>query len=199
MSRHTRNGALLRYPCSRREAHLRGTIAITPLARAIGKGGFELTLIRRSGRAAIYRQHLLHGNPDHDAYEVILPQVRNTNHNGEPVSPYEGYPLAESWGKKGWTFTSLTKAVEKLERLAQKAPCAGTVSRRNRRKGRQASLVARHNFISQRNHMPVQRGLRLARRGTSIDGSSQGIPIQGSQLVNRPVDLRKQMLQRVRE
>ena len=172
---------------------------MTLLPRIVRTGGFELSQILRNGRVAIYRQHWPGSNPDHDSYEVILPQGRKTNYKGEPVEPYEGYPSAESWGTKGWTFTSLAEAVEKLEKLAQKAPCAGTVSRRNRRKGRQASLVARHNFISQRNHMPVQRGLRLARRGTSIDGSSQGIPIQGSQLVNRPVDLRKQMLQRVRE
>ena len=105
---------------------------MTLLGAAIRKGGFELTLIRRVGRVALYRQHLPGGNPDHDAYEVILPQVRNTNHEGEPVAPYEGYPTAESWGKKGWTFTSLAKAVQKLKKLPQKASRAGTVSRKNR-------------------------------------------------------------------
>ena len=91
---------------------------MTPLQAVIRKGGFELTLIRRIGRVAIYRQHLSGGNPDHDAYEVILTQVRNTNHKGQPVEPYEGYPSAESWGKKGWTFTGLAKAVQKLKQLA---------------------------------------------------------------------------------
>ena len=105
---------------------------MTQLAAVVRKGGFELTMIRRKGRAAIYRQHLPGGNPDHDAYEVILPQMRDTNHEGEPVAPYEGYPTAESWGKKGWTFTSLAKAVQKLKQLPQKASRAGTVSRKNR-------------------------------------------------------------------
>jgi hypothetical protein len=109
---------------------------MTPLPAVIRKAGFKLTLIRRVGRVAIYRQHLPGGNPDHDAYEVILPQVRDTNHKGQPVEPYEGYPSAESWGKKGWTFTGLAKAIEKLTGLAQKASCAGTVSRRNRFDGR---------------------------------------------------------------
>jgi hypothetical protein len=108
---------------------------MTPLPSVIRKAGFELTMIRRVGRVAIYRQHLPGGNPDHDAYEVILPQVRNTNHEGQPVEPYEGYPSAESWGKKGWTFTDLPKAVQKLEKLAGKASCSGTVSRTNRFRG----------------------------------------------------------------
>jgi hypothetical protein len=95
-------------------------------------------MVKRAGRAAVYRQHLPGGNPGHDAYEVILPQVRNSDHKGQPVEPYEGCPAAESWGKKGWTFTSLAKAFQKAQQLAQKASCRGTVSRRNRLDGRQA-------------------------------------------------------------
>lgn len=103
-----------------------------PLSPVIRKAGFELTMIKRVGQVAIYRQHLPGGNPDHDAYEVIVAQVRNTDHKGEAVDPYEGYPAAELWGKKGWTFTSLAKAVQKLQQLAQKASRVGTASRRNR-------------------------------------------------------------------
>jgi hypothetical protein len=114
---------------------------MTPLPPVIRKAGFELRLIRRIGRAAIYRQHLLGGNPDHDAYEVILAQIRTTNHKGEPEEPYEAYPAAESWGKKGWTFTGLAKAVQKLKQLAQKASRAGTVSRKNRLDGRGAIIT----------------------------------------------------------
>jgi hypothetical protein len=109
---------------------------MTPLPAVIRKAGFELTMIRRVGSVAIYRQHLPGGNPDHDAYEVILLQVRNTNHMGQPVEPYEGYPSAESWGKKGGTFTSLPKAVQKLKELARKASRTETVSRKNRLDGR---------------------------------------------------------------
>jgi hypothetical protein len=115
---------------------------MTLLAAVTRKAGFELTMVKRIGRAAIYRQHLPGANPDQDAYEVILPQVRNTNHNGQPVEPYEGYPSAESWGKKGWTFTSLGKAVQKLQQLAQKASRVRTVSRKNRFKG-QPSIRSR--------------------------------------------------------
>ena len=114
---------------------------MTLLPPIIRKAGFELTLIRRIGRAAIYRQHVLGGNPDHDAYEVILAQIRTTNHKGEPVESYEGYPAAESWGKKGWTFTGLAKAVQKLKQLAHKASRAGTVSRKNRLDGRGAIIT----------------------------------------------------------
>ncbi len=108
---------------------------MTSLPAVVGKAGFELTMIRRVGRAAIYRQHLPSGNPDHDAYEVIVPQVRNTDYRGQPVEPYEGYPAAESWGKKGWTFTGFAQAAQKLKQVAQKAPRAGTVSRKNRSDG----------------------------------------------------------------
>jgi len=80
---------------------------------------------------ALYRQHQPGGDPDHDAYEVILPQSRNTDYSGKPIEPYEGYPAAESWGKKGWTFTKFSEAVQKLNRLAE-ASGRGTVSRKNR-------------------------------------------------------------------
>jgi len=147
-----------------------------PLPPVIRKAGFELTLIRRVDRVAIYRQHLPGGNPEHDAYEVILPQVRNTNHDGEPVEPYEAYPSAESWGKKGWTFTGLAKAVQKLEQLAQKASCAGTVSRKNRFKGQtriRSRLTANASRfvpatkrfalpVGQRRQTLLQRKLRLS-------------------------------------
>jgi hypothetical protein len=153
---------------------------MTPLPSLIRKGGFELTMIKRVGQVAIYRQHLPGGNPEHDAYEVILPQVRNTNHEGEPVEPYEAYPSAESWGKKGWTFTGLAKAVQKFKQLAQKASRAGTVSRKNRldgqRRSRGGRLVTRpsllrlprHNFespVGLRRQRPVQRNVNLPPAG----------------------------------
>ena len=132
---------------------------MTRLPTIVRKGGFELALVLRTGRVAIYRQHRPDGDPDHDAYEVILPQVRNTNHKGEPVKPYEVFPSAESWGKKGWTFTSLPKALQTLLQLTRKAPPTGTVSHknrsdreggiRNRLKGRGSRLVghARHRSV----------------------------------------------------
>ena len=120
---------------------------MTLLPALVSKGGFELMMIRRVGRAAIYRQHLPGGNPDHDGYEVILPQVRNTNHNGEPVEPYEGYPAAESWGKKGWTFNTLAKAVEKLKHLANGSDL-GTGRRRNHfEESRSYPLIANRQRI----------------------------------------------------
>jgi hypothetical protein len=113
---------------------------MTPLPTIIRKDGFELMLMRRQGRAAIYRQHRPGSDPRHDAYEVILPQVRDTNHKGQLVEPYEGYPAVESWGTKGWTFSTLGEAVQKLlqlsEKTSQKVSRARTVSRRNRRSGR---------------------------------------------------------------
>jgi hypothetical protein len=127
---------------------------MTPLPAVIRKAGFELTMIKRLDRVAIYRQHLPGGNPDHDAYEVILPQVRNTNHEGRPVEPYEGYPAAESCGKKGWTVTDLAKAVQRLKELTRKASCAGTVSRRNRRYGRQAIIRLRRRANAARPRLP---------------------------------------------
>ena len=137
---------------------------MTPLPAVIHKDGFELTIVRRVGRVAIYRQHLAAGNPDHDAYEVILPQVRNTNHEGQRVEPYEGYPAAESWGRKGWTFTGLAKAVQKLNQLAQKASRVRTVSRRNRSvdqpgiRSRLLAKPARYDRLARPLASPIRQG-----------------------------------------
>ena len=103
-----------------------------PLPTTLRKGGFELTLVGRKGKAAIYRQHWPSGNPDNDAYEVIQPRVLNTNFLGEAVPPYEAYPKAEEWGIRGWTLTILDGAKSKLEEASQKAPRSLHVSRRNR-------------------------------------------------------------------
>jgi hypothetical protein len=105
---------------------------MTQLPMVIHKAGFELVLIRRAGSVALYRQHFPRGNADNDAYEVILPQCRNTNRNGHLVEPYEGYSAAEFWGKKAWTFTGLAQTFQKLKQFAQKASCRGTVGRKNR-------------------------------------------------------------------
>ena len=70
---------------------------MTPLRVIMGKGGFELRMVRRQGRAGIYRQHLPGGNPDHDAYEVIMFQFRNTNYKGEPVeNPQDSKSLSNA-------------------------------------------------------------------------------------------------------
>jgi hypothetical protein len=103
-----------------------------PLPTTLRKGGFELTLVGRKRKAAIYRQHWPFGNPDNDAYEVILPRVLNTNFLGEAVPPYKAYPKAEEWGIRGWTLTTLDGAKRKLEEASQKAPRSLHVSRRNR-------------------------------------------------------------------
>ena len=103
-----------------------------PLPEIIRRGGFELTLVGRKGKAAIYRQHSPSGNPDNAAYEVILPRVLNTNFLREAVPPYEAYPKAEEWGIRGWTLTTLDGAKSKLEEVSQKAPRSLHVSRRNR-------------------------------------------------------------------
>lgn len=108
---------------------------MTLLPASLGKAGFELTLVKRVGRVAIYRQHLPGGTPTHDAYEVILPQIRETDHMGQAVEPYESYPAAESWGQKGWTVTTFDKAIEKLNELTRNGSCTRTVSRRNRFEG----------------------------------------------------------------
>jgi hypothetical protein len=154
---------------------------MTPLPAVVGKAGLELSLIRRVGRAAIYRQHLPGGNPDHDAYEVILPQVRNTDYKGERVEAYEGYPVAESWGKKGWTFISLAKAVQKLKEVAQKASCGGTASRRNRL-NRRAGITSRPtaNGSRLRAAISLAKAVRLGRSGRVM--FSQLTPIQRNHL-----------------
>jgi len=101
---------------------------MTPLPLTVGKAGFELSQLIRNGKVAIYRQHRPGSDSVHDTYEVILPQVRNTNHKGDSVDPYEAFPSKESWGKKGWTFTTFDEAFNKLLQLIGRASCAGTAS-----------------------------------------------------------------------
>jgi len=103
-----------------------------PLATTLRKGGLALTLVRRNGKAAIYRQHAPSGNPDNDAYEVILPRVLNTDFNGQPVEPHESYPESEAWGNRGWTFKTLSEAQRKVEKVSQKAARSQKGLRRNR-------------------------------------------------------------------
>jgi len=147
---------------------------MTLLPTVIHKAGFELTMIKRVGRVSIYRQHLPGGNPDHDAYEVIVAQVRNTNHRGQPVDPYEGYPAAESWGKEGWTFTDRPKAVQKLTQLAQKASCAGTVSRKNRSDGHR--ILPTSNKVTRTHYKPCSSRIG---QGRPVKGQAgQGVPVK---------------------
>jgi hypothetical protein len=183
------------------------------LSTVIRKGGFELTLIRRVARVALYRQHLPGGDRDHDAYEVILPQVRNTDRKGEPVEPYEGYPAAESWGKKGWTFTDLAKAVQKFQRLTGKASRAGTASRKNRfdsQGGIESRLTARDGSQSLLSRQSVGHRVGPAFKSAtdrtiaislgSIEGISE--PVCANRLQQKPacsVSNNELMLQRVIE
>jgi hypothetical protein len=136
-----------------------------PIASKVQKGGFQLTLVRREGRVAMYRQHRPGSDAVHDGYEVILPRVLKTNHKGEPVEPYEAYPWPESWGKQGWTFTDLARASQKCDEFAGKVSRARHVSRRNRRTGRAGIrsrlsanpavyAVARRNLASPKSQSP---------------------------------------------
>jgi hypothetical protein len=184
-----------------------------PLPSVIRKNGFELTMVRRVGRVAIYRQHLPTGNPTHDAYEVILAQSRNTNHEGEPVRPYECYPAAESWGKKGWTFTNLAEAVQKLQRLTGKVSRAGTVKRKNRFDSQgsiQSVPIASHGsqpvLARQSFGRPVGPAFKSATERTmaislgNIEGISE--PASANRLQQKPacsVRNNERMLQRVIE
>jgi hypothetical protein len=184
-----------------------------PLPAVMRKGGFELTLVRRVGRVALYRQHLPGGSSDHDAYEVILPQVRHTSHKGEPVEPYEGYPAAESWGKKGWTFTSLTKAVQKFQRLTGKPSRAGTAGRKNRFDGQgsiEGRLTARDGsqpFLARQSFChPVAPMFKIATDGTiaislgTIEGSRESACVNPfTTRTGLPASNNELMLQRVVE
>lgn len=86
------------------------------LPKTLGKDGFDLTLVRREGRAAIYRQTLRGEERVPPAFEVIIPNVYSRNFSG-PCEPYESYPGGGEWGRKGWTFLSLEAAEAKLEAL----------------------------------------------------------------------------------
>lgn len=85
------------------------------LPKTLTKDGFTLTLIKRQGRTAIYKQS--RKGMYHVAYEVIIPNVYNRDFNGAEVEPYESYPGAGEWGRKGWTFLDSDKANNKLEEI----------------------------------------------------------------------------------
>lgn len=88
------------------------------LPNTLSKDGFTLTLVKRQGRAALYRQK--GPGRGEEAFEVIIPNVYSRDFNGDQVEPYESYPGAGEWGRKGWTFLNKDKANQKLKELNEK-------------------------------------------------------------------------------
>lgn len=111
-------------PCASGE-HLEGKIAgecedcgsslisHKPLASQFTKIGFSYTQIVRNGDLAIYRQfkHV-------EMFEtVVISRHNGYEVAGSKIEPAETYPSSEQWGTKGWTYSTLEHAKEKLAAL----------------------------------------------------------------------------------
>ena len=149
---------------------------MTPLPTTLSKGGFELTLVSRKGKTSIYRQHWRSGNPDNDAYEVVLPRVFNTDFRGQPVEPYESYPVSEEWGKRGWTFTTLAGAQNKLEETFRKAPGSVRITHRNRFDARTVSGQPKTPVSPQKEQQmtTTTKSTETTERGPGLPASQDG-------------------------
>lgn len=88
------------------------------LDNTIKKKGFVYTLIKRSGKVAIYEQQMEDVINASKHYEVIL----INSHNGVTIAnnylpPSEIYPSASQWGNTGWTYSKKEDAEEKFTNL----------------------------------------------------------------------------------
>lgn len=82
------------------------------------KNGYTFHQHKREGDFAIFKG-TQEGNK-HENWEVIQIQ----SHNGRTIMgnecpPAEYAPSNEQWGSKGWSYTRLEDAEEKLEKLLQ--------------------------------------------------------------------------------
>jgi hypothetical protein len=80
------------------------------------ESGFTHRQLVREGRVAIFERQ--HANASLPHFEVVVID----SHNGYEIAgvqcpPAEMYPGAKQWGKKGWTFTDHSQAVDKFETL----------------------------------------------------------------------------------
>jgi hypothetical protein len=90
--------------------------------------GFHYCQIARKGMVAIYRQTGKGLEDSSVAYEVIKIQSHpETEMFRRLVPAHQSMPGSETWGKRGWTFTSKEKAFKKFEELT----LAPTSIRRN--------------------------------------------------------------------
>lgn len=78
------------------------------------KNGYLFTQHKREGNYAIFKGQ----NENIVTWEVIQIQSHNgRNIMGNECPPAEYAPSNEQWGSKGWTYSRLEEAEEKLEKL----------------------------------------------------------------------------------
>lgn len=86
-----------------------------PLDSVINTNNHVYTLVKRTPKAAIYRQSKASGK--FVAYEVIVIKVRETETiMGREYPTREVYPNTNDWGTLGWTYSGQ----ESLERAEAK-------------------------------------------------------------------------------
>jgi len=82
------------------------------------KGGWLHKQLQRNGNIAIYERTL---NGERRHWEVIRVQVAKNSYtfpNGKEIEAGdESYPTDRMWGKYGFTFACLDKAIKKAEEL----------------------------------------------------------------------------------
>jgi len=99
-----------------------------PLPERFRQKGFELELVQRTKKVALYKRY--QSNPAKCHYEVIVVQSHNGRMIGDRfIEPAEFYPSDSQWGQSGWTFTegmsgsreqALTDAKQRFEEILNK-------------------------------------------------------------------------------
>lgn len=80
--------------------------------------GFEFQQLKREGRVALYEKRK--AKYGFDSYEVVVVQIHPAETvYGKDYPERELMPPNSSWGRRGWTYSKLGAAENKLEAVAK--------------------------------------------------------------------------------
>ena len=83
-----------------------------PLPKTFTKGGFDFIVIERLGNVAL----LSKTKNGAKSYEVVIIQSHNGYTIGnKTIEAAESMPPSESWGRLGWSYTSLDEAIKRFD------------------------------------------------------------------------------------
>jgi hypothetical protein len=79
------------------------------LHHSLKRGGFRLSLVKRAGKVAIYRQHV--NGAGTDRFEVVKITTSPARViNGKAIEAGERYPTDDQWGTYGFTAWDMAEA-----------------------------------------------------------------------------------------
>lgn len=88
-----------------------------PLGNTFSKNGFHYQLVTRHDDIAIFRQSR-EPNSKCFAYEVFfVKKAKECAIAGKVIEAHEAVPGNEEWGVKGWTFSTLEEARQRMRKL----------------------------------------------------------------------------------